>query len=391
MAHIPCLVGVPSEKAALSLPRMVCSIRLLCSLTDANQKNPDSIMKLSQPFQSSLSPLAMGQRLGKSLLLGGLLLLSSCVQESFVAGDDDNSQPVEIELSGSVAPSSVDTRVVVDDDYVKDKKLPISIARVDQAVDGTWATYMTDAVVLNADRAKGEGATNVDFTQKQYYTMRSKNNKTRLLGWYPQVDGSLVTISGESPKQQLNFNISKGNMDVMLTEPVEADKTTPFGTSGKQLVFKHALTQITVKAYGDAAGATNWGVIQSIEVVDVPSLYNVGLFNGNKVFTGSSDIKLNHPGADTAMGNNISIPNGLANATTCGYAMFQPTATKTFQLKVTTSLGGAHTLTVSSPQATFAAGTSYEVVLNFVSTSIAPSAKIGVWVNGGDATGNMQV
>ncbi|WP_455592285.1 fimbrillin family protein [Bacteroides sp.] len=313
-----------------------------------------------------------------------LLLLASCSQESVLP----EGGSLEIKLSGGIGSleASASTRGVVNGDYAA--ALSVSFARVDQNEDGTYPAYNSVFAPLSATRAGGSGQTNIGFTKAQFYQTRAENNNTKLIGWYPQVTDGSSYADGV-----VTFDISKGNVDVMLTQELTGNKTAKFGDAGKQFTFNHLLTQVTVKAFGDAAAATNWGKITSIKVKGQKPTCKVTLPDRSPAFEGAAaNVLLKNADMDMAA---LAIPNGTSNAATCGYALFPPTADKNLTLEVTTERGGVRDITVALPSGAdpqyFAAGTAYTVTLEFSSTEIEPSAKIGAWTDGGSASGNMKV
>ncbi|CAK7075284.1 MAG: hypothetical protein PARBA_03046 [Parabacteroides sp.] len=310
-----------------------------------------------------------------------LLLLASCTQDAAL----QEKEALEIRLSAGIGSleASGATRGVINEDYAK--QLDVSFARIDQTGTTSWQAYTGIANPLAATRAAGTGAgqRDITFTEKQFYQNGETDNGTKLIGWYPggtwkQADGSVT------------FDISTGTVDVMLTREVEGNKaeTEQFGTAGHTFTFNHLLTQVTVKAFASVDGtAAMWGNVTSVKVKGQPTTCTVTLPGQTPAWgTTKQDLLLKNPADDSDMTAANLNDVKEANPVTLGYAMFQPTTTKTLTLVVTTEKGGTRDVTVTLPGTTnpnnFAAGTAYTVTLNFKSTEVVPTASISAWQTG---------
>lgn len=304
-----------------------------------------------------------------------LLLLASCSQ----APESLSDESLEIKLSGDIGTAvSSTTRGVVDKDYAS--TLDVAFARIDQNnTSGAYPAYSTVTKALEATRAGGAGITGISFKESQYYQSALTKNATKLIGWYPvgTLASGVVTI-----------DISNGTTDAMLTNEVTGDKTNTFGTTPRTFTFKHLLTQVSVKAFGDSQVETVWGDIKSVKVKSQTPNCVVTLPTQTPTWSGiPADVALKNIANDAVMAN-VSLAGKItsASAVACGYAMFPPTTGKSLSLAVETTKGGSHDVSVSLPSSAtpqiFGAGRSYTVTLEFQSSSYTISAKADIagWI-----------
>lgn len=320
------------------------------------------------------------KKISTSILLLCAVFAVSCSSDVTAPREPENEAPVPIVLSAGMSLQS-ETRGagMIDQNYADNLGVNFLLLEQNASTGAYPADYsgFSAGSQIPATRSGGSGSTAVNFDSgsERYYPVRDTNNKVKLIGWYPRVDGTVVTLSSGV----LTFTID-GSTDVMLTSEVEGSKATgdKFSDSGKEFTFSHLLTQFRIKAYAvDAAAVASWGTLTDIQVksqlprctVTLPA--TVG-FDGSaanlalvkKVVTTNADIT--YP---------LTLP--LA-ATDCGYAMVPPVTSPTvLTLVVTTEKGGTRDvpLTVQNYEKSKA----YEVSLKFTAGAITASAQIGAW------------
>jgi hypothetical protein len=256
--------------------------------------------------------------------------------------------------------------------------LPVNFVRLDQNVStGSYPAYTTFSSALPATRAGGTGNTVVSFDSgsEQYYLVRETNNKSKLLGWYPRVNGTTVTMASGV----LTFTLD-GSTDVMLSNEVEAYKTTgnQFSDTGKEFTFSHQLTQFRVNAYAaDAASITSWGTVTDIKILSQLPTCAITL-PSTVAFSGTAaDLSLEKKLVATNAAITYPVTLGLTSAE-CGYTMVPPVAsTTTVNLQVTTSNGGTRNVPLTLQA--YDKGKAYVVTLKFSVTSITAKAQIAAW------------
>lgn len=305
--------------------------------------------------------------------LAALLALCGCTSESDSLVTAPQDEPIVLNSSIGDIASEV-TRAPIESTHAA--ALNVAFVRIDQASDGTWPAWSTASKALLATRAATNGTAAITFNSghEQYYPTGTENNAIRLVGWYPT---STSIVSGV-----VGFTID-GKTDFMVTDEVEGSASSKFTGSDKQFAFKHLLSRITVKAYGDAQASANWGTITSVKVKTYIGA-NYSLVSKSLQNVNSQMITLKNPANDTGMSAGVVLTNTTTgSAATCGYALISlPNLTCT--LEVTTTKGGTRTVDVSPSSGSFLASTHYTVYLNFKSTTIAPYATVSPWTTSSD-------
>ena len=313
-----------------------------------------------------------------SLWLVILPLVCSCTQAET---DHPSTEDLRIRLSAGMSVQS-ETRGIIDADYTGSLMLNFLLTEQDASTGDYPADYTTFSagMQLPAVKAGGGGYTEVSFEagSEQYYPVRESNNKVKLLGWYPRVNGGAVTLSSGV----LSFGID-GSTDVMLTPEVEGSKITGerFSDAGKEFTFNHLLTQLRVKAYAvDDAAVAAWGTVSSVKVKDRLPVCKVTLPATVRFEGAAADLPLVEKAVatDAVIAYPLALPVGESNALECGYAMTNPVdLPSTLALEVTTQYGG--TLDVPLEARNYLSGKAYAINLRFTATGITASAQIGQW------------
>lgn len=322
--------------------------------------------------------------------------LVGCTSNDLVPQNDGELEEIVLNSTFDMATVDVNTntRTIVDPTYATNNDLKVVFARIDQdATTGNYPAYSTNNTsdTLSAIRAKGANYQKITFRIPQYYLNHVTNFKTKLVGWYPADSKATYAAGGV-----VNFDISGGGVDVMLTNEVEGDKTAAankFGASGKEFTFSHLLTQIKVSAYAVSADAkTAWGKIKSIKVKDLKPTCKVTL-PSTVAFDGTpADVQLQYlsksasDGSETAitypleLGVAVTTPTAAKNDVACGYLMFEPTSGNSIKLTVETEKGGTKEVTVAlGTTEKFDKSKAYAVTLKFDVSTIEPTAKISEW------------
>lgn len=313
----------------------------------------------------------------KSLRLLILLLVCSCTQSQT---DDSSTDDLRIRLSAGMSVQS-QTRGIIDTGYAQELKLNFLLVPQDEGT-GDYPLYSSipSGMQLPALRPAGEGYQEVSFEQgsEQYYPARETRNRVKMLGWYPRVNGSTVTMDSGV----LTFEID-GARDVMLTPEVEGSKAAGdrFSDTGKEFTFNHLLTQLRVKAYAvDAAAARTWGAVSSVQVKSRLPFCKVTLpatvgFEGT-----ATDLPLveRTVAGDVAIAYPLALPTGEDNALECGYAMTNPVDLPSgLTLEVTTLYGGTRDVPLEAQN--YRSGKAYAINLRFTATGISAKAQISEW------------
>lgn len=326
-----------------------------------------------------------------------LIALASCTSSDLTG---EQREPVivgdqEIVLSSGVGEQPVaDTRAVINT-TLPTGGLDVAIIRLDETGDPkafpAWATVAA-AKILSAhvDATTGQVAFNngvapTPAANPQYY--QANGNQTRLQGFYPK-DGTVAA-------GVITWTID-GAKDIMVSNYADGNKVAKFG-SAKKLTFEHLLTQIVVKAYAiNEASFNNWGKIKNISLKSQNLTCKYTLADGavgTAAFSGKSDVShlpiqkkkvddtsLSPDYAGDNSGLAYDYSNTKANATLCGYAMFEPAAANSAILIIETATGGTIEKTIAEE---LKKGYAYNVTLKFTSTEIIPEVAISAWKDGG--------
>lgn len=320
------------------------------------------------------------REISKSISLLCTIFLVSCNSEG-TPQQPEMELPVPIVLSAGMSVQS-ETRGsgMIDDGYTSD--LPVNFFLLEQ--DGTSGLYpnysdYSAGTQLAATRTGGSGTTTVNFDSgsERYYPVRETNNKVKLVGWYPRVDGTAVTFSSG----ELTFTID-GSTDVMLTAEVEGSKAVAdkFSDAGKEFTFSHLLTQFRIKAYAlDAAAVTSWGNITDIQVKGQLPQCKV-ILPASVSFVGTAaNLPLVRKVATTNADLTYPLTLPLV-AADCGYAMVPPVTSPTvLTLVVTTVKGGTRDVPLTIQD--YEESKAYVVSLKFTASAITASAQIGAWTS----------
>lgn len=309
----------------------------------------------------------------KSFIALSALLLVACSSdnEPQIA---NNMEQMEIKLTAGIESVNSSTRAggIIDKDY--SGELLLSFARIDMDVDGNYPINGYKGISsINATLNDQQAS----FSTPQYYLARTANNSSRMVCWYPN-DALDATTA------KVTFDISNGDTDVMLSEDKSGSRTEPFNnTDGKKFTLQHLLTQLKVKVYSPSAEIGDlWGKIQKIEIVDSPTNYIVTFpIDSNPASAygfaseGSTSISL------IASPSEVSIPTGSNPAIDYGYIMIPP-CNKILTLKVTAENAGVKTISIPNhfPENGYLASNTYQIILNFLGSTISPTVSIGEWI-----------
>ena len=336
-------------------------------------------------------------------MVAGCGVVAGCTSDAPVEVENDHGL-VEIKLNGGVnaVAASATTKTPIDgmvngtDTWSGD--LLVSFARADEG-ESSYGDWQANALAGTVKKEKSESNDThpITFEPSAYYQPNGK--KTKLIGWYPQVnaDGG---DAFDATARTVTFAAATmdGKTDYMVTEPVEGDKATD--TQIKSVVFNHLLMQISVKAYTtDEKVLDIWGGIKSVSIKGLQQKCMITLPESTAVLSETAKVAFSDtptnptdlPLVKADFKDNSAIdyiksnPLGVGNATAAklaGYAMFAPQADKDVILIVETAKGRKQEATVKAPQGGFLAGCSYEVVLKFSGSGIAPTVTIKDWETG---------
>lgn len=275
------------------------------------------------------------------LLLSVALGFIGCAEPS-----DRDPEESAIRLSGRVAGAAAHLPVTIGADYTG--ALPVAFARVDGD-----ASYSQVNAALAATRLGGADATEISFTEPQYYQRLAKENETRLVGWYPAV----------TPEEGvLSFDISQGTTDVLLTQELAGTAGRPFCMGDTSFVFSHQLCRIVVSVtVSSRETVALWGSISSVTIKDLPTSYQIVLPCTAAGVSGSTDVVLKQRGGTFPM-SPVALERG--RYLECGYLLTLPqTASLTVDLQG--SSGMRRVIEAPLPAGeVFRPGFAYELHLN---------------------------
>lgn len=325
---------------------------------------------------------------------------------------------------GVVAHSAVPSRAVINAGH--DQDLQVAFARIDQKseTDATYPAYSgtvgSDVRLLSATWEKtlataDADATKIIFDAPQYYLTRTVNNNTKLVGWYPHLEG-VNTFTNSFSAGVVSIAVDGAN-DIMLTQELAGNKNTDadkFGAAGKIFNFKHllALLKFSVYAEDDAAKAV-YGKLVGITLKSQLATCAITL-PGDQAsdinFTFASapdpvdmamvqkkadktDAAITFPlelGVKTVTDNGDGTSTTAKNEKECGYALIAPVAASNkVTIAIETELGGTKEVDIEFKDNTGAsvgigAGYFSTVTLCFTASGIEPTATITEWVDGGN-------
>ena len=343
-------------------------------------------------------------RLFVATMVAGCGVVAGCISDAPVEVENDH-ELVEIKLNGGVNTVTVSatTKATIDgmvngkDDW--SDNLSVSFARADEGAT-VYDGWKSDALGASVGKNKNANSTvhPITFDSPAYYLSNKK--KTKLIGWYPQVNiGSSDAFDASARTVTFAAARMDGKTDYMVTEPVEGSKIS--GSQISSVTFNHLLMQISVKAYTpDENVQAIWGGIKSVSIKGLKQKCVITLPESTAALTTKASVAFSDESASTDLplvkanfANNVPIDYNESSplalgagdasaAILAGYAMFAPQQTKNIILIVDTQEGGKQEATVNAPRDGFLAGCSYEVVLKFGSSDIAPTVTITEWKTG---------
>jgi len=355
----------------------------------------------------------MNLRQFASLLL--LFLLITCSDHA-VPG----TEPVEIRVSTGFAANGVLSRgggSIYGANITTDSPLPLSVVRLDQTSEAieTYLPYDNAGGVgspLGARLEQENSSLVLLFNNSEVYLNRPANNKTKLIGWYPPIDGTdnfTWSVDEDSKVATVSFKVD-GETDIIMSNLVEGDINNRFNRSDNTLVFNHLLTRICIRVsttdetttreeWGGLKGISIGGKNQTCEVQlpDVGALTNT--YPTAIAFKGSGTLHLinksptdNSPieGYDNE-DEELEIPlidgTDLGESAMAGYAMIAP-GEDSLLLTIETGKVESGTATITPPEGGFLAGVSYTIILDFSQDKeiIVSGVTITDWISGGTTT-----
>lgn len=259
----------------------------------------------------------MKRRIG--LLITPVLFFMGCAENIHPEQQED-----AILLAGKVEGSSANVPVTIGADYTV--ALPVAFARIEN--EGSYAGVNT---ALSATRGGGAFATEIRFTEPQYYQpVNSDKSEIRLVGWYPAVAPTAGVLT---------FDISQGATDVMLTQELSGTAERKFCTGESPFVFSHRLCQILVSVTATSEETVRrWGALTSVTIKNTPTNYIISLPCSAAV-SGSTDVVLNQRGSTSKM-SPVALSAG--RYVECGYLLTLPQ--DTFLTVELSGSGGEHRL-----------------------------------------------
>jgi hypothetical protein len=348
------------------------------------------------------------------LLFSAALLFPRCSHDDTVPV----TEPVEIRVSAGFVAGGVESRSangVYSTDILAGTDLPLSVVRLDQT-SGVVAAYLPYTSTNTGGgtgaprpaKLKGEsGEIWMTFNQEETYLVRQENNKTKLIGWHPQVGSgagrSTWSVDGLG-NATVGFTVD-GETDILMSNLVEGARNNHFGASGNGMAFKHLLTRFAVRVFTRSAALANeWGPVQSIKIKGKAQQCAVVLPGVDSTpnttypdpagisFTGTGDLPLIYEDPDN---NPVTIPvitgatNGdgfLVGTTLVGTTMVAPEVSSDAQEnKITLEVvcehksGTVDIIPGTDIDGIFAPGSSHVLSLEFKNSIILQSNKLVDW------------
>lgn len=312
--------------------------------------------------------------------------MTACTSEGDPIDEGTKDTPVEIRMSAGV--------------------LNI-VTKSDGPINGLTSA-ITDVAFLSQESTIGQGATIdwkgvtpatheasiattgvITFTEatKPYYSS-DVNKYTYLIGYHPN-SGTFSNVDGS-----VTFNIT-GKEDIMYASVVNGNKETNKATNVDdrllQPEFKHLLAQLKIQVEGNAAAATAWGKIKSINVKSVRTELKLNAKEGTLTegTTATQNIKLIRTNEDP-----IAIP---VTAESIGYSMVLP-RTEQYFLVIETENVASREVAINIPEDTAEparatnatrAGEAYTITLTFSASEISAKAKVDTWTDVANGTGTV--
>lgn len=344
-------------------------------------------------------------KLNKWTLYAGCILplIAACSADAPIEVDTDYGL-VEINLNGGIGTvtSSATTRGslqgMINGKDVWANDLTVSFARAD-AASGTYTAYQPAALTADVKKEVTGNVHQISFSSATYYQANGQN--TKLIGWYPVV-GSNDSFDAANHKVTFGAATMDGETDYIVTDLVEGNKVP--ATQIQSVTFNHLLMQLSVKVYAEDTNVQGiWGGIKSVAIDGLKQQCEVTLPDATATASGATakvqvtfantsptatDLPLvkknfsDNTAISYSGGSPLVLGIAAANATLAGYAMFAPQGSTDITLTVETETGGIQKPVVKAPAGGFLAGYSYEVVLKFGASSIAPTVTIKDWASG---------
>lgn len=351
------------------------------------------------------------------------LLMAGCQNLEVVndpTGGEGGADPLEMRLETGFVTGN-DTRAVTRagegmiNGSALAQTLDIALARVNEGAGGyaaQWGTTQLDATI--------ETTKKVTFDKKQYYSPAGL--KTKLIGWYPAVDATYNPDDGGNAT--VSWTAIDGKTDILVSDLREGSKLNPFTAAQTNvLTFKHALTQIQIKAYAlSQEEADIWGTVDRITITDKKQTCKITLpatsaeTGDNSALTGATftndadgllELVKENPAGNTPLTDmtvGVSVAgdtgdgqgDGTDKATVAklwGYAMFAPVAAQgSLTLTIHFTAGGTKEVVIpgaSSGDPLYTnglrAGYSHLIYLKFglsAEDEIVPEVEITDWIEG---------
>jgi len=214
----------------------------------------------------------------------------------------------------------------------------------------------------------------VTFSPAQYYP--TDNTEIFMIGYSPRATATNGIVA---------YTIT-GDNDIMVSNQISGSRTNK-AKAGKELQFKHLLTQLQIKVIAADTDSKNaWGGIKSIEVVNASTAVELNLQTG-KLAEATTPATQN-----VAVDKDFTTPLVLPNlaesgtATPAGSVMVLPRDTK-YQLLIKTE-NNQTGITIDPSVVKTEASKAYEITLTFKSANVEVTASAGKWetVEGGTGT-----
>lgn len=312
-------------------------------------------------------------------LLGTVFSFYSCSSDE-VSGDLH-----EIRLVSGIDHALSETRGAGEITNNLKEHLSVSFIRTDQSVSGSYPSNHSGVSVLSSEINKDDNR--ITLRPIQYYLPHG--GETRLIGWYPSEEEQGGKWSASAGT--VTFPVIDGSTDILVAQPVYGSKAADkrFTT----ISFSHVLTQVQVFIKADDAQYAEqyWGEVSAIEFVGKKQPCILTFPAPNQ--TAKNDTVAFAPDTSTTAENLKMIAKGGTdpheNLTLedtdyieVGYAMFAPHQNNTnakLEIKITTTKGGTHTVSIPYGLAKLHAGGVYHIKLNFQLIGIELNGVIEAW------------
>lgn len=303
----------------------------------------------------------------KNLFLSMLAMAAmvSCTNEIVDNGEKvDNGQPAEIRLSAGVL--GVETKAAITDG----KTFTPAIVGWEVADQGTgpslgteahtWLTETSTAITAGTSIA-------MPFKTKQYYNPDGTTS-TYIKSYYP---------TGSLTGEDVTFTNTEGDVDVMLTELVNAGPKPTGTATTTALTFSHKLTQLQFKVGGDASLAAGTTLTSITFKATLPTGFNIitDVLAGTE---GSFTIKnISGLTIPTVTAEKPNVADIAANAG--DMVMIKPIGETTFKIDVVTSAGTFTDVPVTLTETDTNGGKSYTITLTFKQKEISAQGTVKAW------------